>query len=246
MAVDEPAFLMIVEDVFVRERGRLVLAAGRIERGSVRRGDEVAIVGFGAGENVRVTGIRDGECRVDEAGAGANVGLLLPGSAAGVLERGQVLAAPDSIRAYDAFTAEIAVLAEDEGGGEVRTGDTLDCHLRAGGVRGVVTLPPGLDALRPLHLATVRIALDRPVPLEPGHRFAFRRHGRAAGSGTVTRLLASDPAPRSEPPGDGLQRIGPGNLQREAAVPADSRRLRVPGQTESPPPRRGEVGGQLG
>lgn len=190
MTGDEPSFPMIVENVFVLAQGRLVMAAGRIERGRVRRDDELAIVGFGAGQSVRVTGIPDGECRVDEAGAGANVRLLLPGSVAGVLERGQVLAAPGSIRAYGVFTAEIAVSAEDEGGGELRTGDALACYLRAGGVGSVVTLPPGLDVLRPLHLATVRIALERPVPLESGHRFAFRRHGRAAGSGTVTRLLA--------------------------------------------------------
>jgi elongation factor Tu len=246
VAVDEPPFLMIVEDVFVRERGRLVLAAGRIERGSVRRGDEVAIAGFGAGENVRVTGIRDGGSEIEAAGAGTNAGLLLPGTVAGLLERGQVLAAPDSIRAYDAFTAEITVLAEDDGGEELRTGDALACYLPADGVEGTVTLPPGLDVLRPLHQATGRLTLARPVPLEPGHRFAFRRHGRAAGSGTVTGPLGSASASHSEPPGDGLQHIGPGDVQREAAVPAVSRRLRVPGETEAPPSRRGEVGGQLG
>jgi elongation factor Tu len=184
-----PSFLMTVEDVFTLHQGRSVLASGRVERGRVRRGDEVAVVGSGAEETVRVTGIRDGGVQVGEAGAGANAGLLLPGAVTGVLERGQVLAAPSSIRAYGVFTAEIAVLAEDEGGGEVRTGDTLDCYVRVGGVRGVVTLPPGLEVLRPLHLATVRIALDRPVPLESGDRLAFRLHGRAAGSGTVNRLL---------------------------------------------------------
>ncbi|QIJ65027.1 EF-Tu/IF-2/RF-3 family GTPase [Streptomyces sp. JB150] len=229
MPGEPPAFLMTVEDVFVLDQGRLAMAAGRIERGRVRRGDEVAIVGFGTEENVRVTGIRDGGRETDEPGACANVALLLPGAVAAVLERGQVLAAPGSIRAYGALTADLAVLAEDEGGAEVRTGDTLDCYLRGAAVVGTVTLPPGLDALRPLHRATVRIDLDRPVPLESGHRFAFRRHGRAAGSGTVTRLLGSAPAAGSEPPDDGLQQIGPVDLQRAAAVPADRRRHRISG-----------------
>ncbi|MFD5712383.1 EF-Tu/IF-2/RF-3 family GTPase [Streptomyces pharetrae] len=189
MAEAGPSFLMTVEDVFRLNRGRLVMASGRIERGRVRRGEEVALVGSGTETTARVAGIRHGGLEVGEACAGANVGLLLPGAVPGGPERGQVLAAPGSIRAHGVFTAEIAVSAEDEGGGEVRTGDALDCHLRTGAVRGVVTLPPGLDVLRPLHLAAVRIALDRPVPLESGRRFAFRRHGRAAGSGTVTRPL---------------------------------------------------------
>ncbi|MEV8551048.1 EF-Tu/IF-2/RF-3 family GTPase [Streptomyces glaucescens] len=180
---------MTVEDVFLLHQGRLVLASGRIERGRVRRGDEVTSVGSGPGTTARVAGIRDGRHAVAEARAGTNAALLLPGAVTGGVARGHVLAAPGSIRAYGVFDAEIALSAQDEGGGEVRTGDALTCYLRAAGAEGVVTLPPGLDVLPPLHLATVRITLGRPVALEPGHRFPFRRHGRAAGCGTVTRLL---------------------------------------------------------
>ncbi|MFF4602750.1 EF-Tu/IF-2/RF-3 family GTPase [Streptomyces sp. NPDC001339] len=188
----EQPFLMVVEDVFPGNKGwvvREVLATGRIERGRVSTGDEVELVGFGGGALARVAGIELFRQGIDEAEAGMNVALRLPGALAEELERGQVLATPGSIGARAAFIADMAVLPEKEGGAEVLAGQELDFYLRAAAVRGVVTLPHGLDALRPVHMATVTVRLERPVALEDGQHFPFRHRGRAAGSGTVTRLL---------------------------------------------------------
>ncbi|MFG2131924.1 hypothetical protein ACGFNV_29495 [Streptomyces sp. NPDC048751] len=179
-------FLMSVEDVFPRNQGRLVLATGRIERGRVHEGDAVELVGHGVGATACVLAVDAGSVRLDEAGAGMNVGLLLPGT---VVARGQVLAAPGSIRAHVAFAADIALLSEQEGGAEVATGDILEFYIRANGVRGKVTLPDEVGTLQPLHMATASVMLEQPVALENGHSFAFRHHGRAAGSGTVTQIL---------------------------------------------------------
>ncbi|MFJ3224863.1 hypothetical protein ACIPJS_16135 [Streptomyces sp. NPDC086783] len=189
-------FLMHVEDVFPLHQGRTVMVTGRTERGSVGGGDEVEIVGFGPSRIVRVIGIRLGARHVERARASSNPGLLLPGQVASALERGQVLATPGSIGAHAAFTAEIALLPEAQGGTDLPTGGVLWCHLGATALPGTVTLPAGLDTLSPLHLAAVTVRLERPVPLEAGQRFAFRLRGRAAGSGTVTGLLgdASGPA----------------------------------------------------
>ncbi|MFH9089337.1 EF-Tu/IF-2/RF-3 family GTPase [Streptomyces sp. NPDC017673] len=183
-AVEKP-FLMPVEDVF--RRGRLVMPTGRIERGRVREGDEVELVGFD-GATAHVTGIDAGEPPMDEACAGMNVGLLLRGVAAGAVERGQVLAGPGSVAAHAGFAADITLLSEVHGGAEVRTGERLRFHIRAAVVSGVVTSIEDTDALQPLHQGAVTVALGRPVALEVGQSFAFRHHGRAAGAGTVTRL----------------------------------------------------------
>ncbi|MFI9809131.1 EF-Tu/IF-2/RF-3 family GTPase [Streptomyces sp. NPDC052301] len=179
---------MGVEDVFPRDQGRRVMLTGRIERGRVRRGDEVEIVGFEGGVTVTVEDIEASRRRVDEASADMNVGLLLPGAAAGAAERGQVLAAPGSIGAHAGFTADLSLLAEEQGAAEVRTGDRLLFHLRAAVVLGTAALAPETTRLPPLHKGTVTVTLERPVALEEGQPFAFRHHGRAAGSGTVTRL----------------------------------------------------------
>ncbi|MFD4247572.1 EF-Tu/IF-2/RF-3 family GTPase [Streptomyces sp. NPDC058525] len=180
---------MLVEDVFFPRQGRLVMATGRIERGRVRKGDAVELVGFGGDALAHVTDIDMSGLRVDEASAGMNVGLLLPGPTAGAMERGQVLAAPGSIGAHIAFAADITLLPEEQGGAEVLTGESLDFYVRATAVRGMVTLSPETDALHPVHLGTVTVKLERPVALEEGQSFAFRLHGRAAGSGMVTQLL---------------------------------------------------------
>ncbi len=185
MSAAEKPFLMPVEDVF--RRGGLVMPTGRIERGRVREGDEVALVGFG-GATAHVTGIDAGERPMGEACAGMNVGLLLRGVVAEAFVRGKVLAAPGSIDAHAGFAADITLLSEEHGGAEVRTGQRLQCHIRAAVVSGVVTSTEDTDALRPLHKGAVTVTLEQPVALEEGQSFAFRLHGRAAGSGTVTRL----------------------------------------------------------
>ncbi|MFG2530082.1 EF-Tu/IF-2/RF-3 family GTPase [Streptomyces sp. NPDC048516] len=185
----EAPFLLVVEDVFPLNQGRLIRVTGRVERGRVRTADEVQIVGFGGGAITRVSRIEGYRQHVEEAHTGMNVGLLLPGATVEGIERGQVLAAPGSIGARIAFDAEIALLPEDQGGAELRTGGSLDFYIHAGAVRGIVTLPHGMRTLHPLHTATATVTLERPVALENGRRFVFRHHGRAGGSGTVTRLL---------------------------------------------------------
>lgn len=189
MQAGEKPFLMVVEDVFCLHQGRVVMATGRIGRGRVRMGDEVEMVGSRGGAIAGVTGIEARGLRVDEASAGMNVGLLMPGAAGEAVERGQVVAAPGSIGAHIAFAADIALLSEEDGGAEVRNGEGLDFCIHAGRVRGIVTLPSETDALQPLHMAAVGVTLERTVALEVGQSFAFRHHGRAAGSGTVTQLL---------------------------------------------------------
>ncbi|MFI1768320.1 hypothetical protein ACH41H_40625 [Streptomyces sp. NPDC020800] len=186
--VEQP-FLLVVEDVFVRHQGRAIAAAGAIVRGWVRPGAEVEIVGSDRNVTVQVVGIDAAgprTARIDGAGAGMNVALLLPGTCA--VERGHVLATPGSIGAHRTFGAEIAVLPENQGGSEAPAGDHLAFCIRSGAVRGVVTLPAGMDVLHPAHAAQVTVTLERSVALEVGQDFAFRRRGRAAGSGRVTRL----------------------------------------------------------
>ncbi|MGW7197918.1 EF-Tu C-terminal domain-related protein [Streptomyces chryseus] len=146
-------------------------------------------VGFGGGAIVAVGGIEEGRRRIDAASAGMNVGLLLPGAAVTTVERGQVLVAPGSVSAHIGFTADITLLSAEHGAAEVRSGDRLQFHIRADTVLGVVTLHQETDALRPLHKGEVVSTLERPVALEEGQFFAFRHHGRAAGSGVVTGLL---------------------------------------------------------
>jgi elongation factor Tu len=166
------------------------VAAGRIERGRIRRGDLVEVVGLNADLTAAVADIEHCRVPVAEAGADMNVGVLLPGtvSVALALERGQVLATPGSISALAGFTADIDVLSEEHGGTEIRSGDRLQFHIRSATVLGTVTLPEGTDVIRPLHRAEAAVTLEQAVALEEGQPFAFRCRGRATGSGTVTRL----------------------------------------------------------
>ncbi|MFF2127415.1 EF-Tu/IF-2/RF-3 family GTPase [Streptomyces olivochromogenes] len=183
----EKPFLMPVEDVFCLQQGRMVMLTGRIERGRVRKGDEVEIVGLGGGATARVADIDASHVRIDEAGADMNVGVLLRGIAADAVERGHVLATPGSISAHACFAADITLLSEKQGGADVVSGDRLRFHTRSAAVWGTVTLH-GVDVVRPLHGAEVTVTLEEPVALEEAQPFAFRQRGRAAGSGTVTRL----------------------------------------------------------
>ncbi|MCY0923355.1 hypothetical protein OS965_35335 [Streptomyces sp. H27-G5] len=184
----ERPFLMCVDDVFQRHRGRTVVLAGRIEQGRVHTGDDVEIVGLGGSGTARVEDILVRRVPAVEASADMNVVVVLRGGAADGVERGQVLAAPGSISAHTRFTADIAVLSEEQGGAEVVSGERLCFHIRCAVVWGTVTLPQRLDMVRPLHGSKVTITLDEPVALDDGGRFAFRYRGRAAGSGTVTQL----------------------------------------------------------
>ncbi|MET7286994.1 EF-Tu/IF-2/RF-3 family GTPase [Streptomyces sp. NPDC005573] len=186
-ATGEP-FLLWISDVFRRRPGRPVLVVGHVERGSVREGHEVMSVGSGTAPPVRVAGIEHDRVNVDEAAAGMHVGILLSGTGADAVRRGQVLATPGSIRAHTVFTADLAPLSEEQGGADVVSGDRLCFHVGTAAVTGTVVLH-GPEVLRPLHAGEVTVTLEEPVALEEGGRFAFRHHGRAAGSGAVTRLL---------------------------------------------------------
>ncbi|WP_269112516.1 hypothetical protein [Streptomyces sp. NBU3104] len=184
-------FLMVVEDVFRHaSRGvRGVRVTGQVERGRVRAGDEVEVVGFGAGAaTVPVLAVEAGGFRAAEAGAGTNAGVVLPEAVAGALERGQVLAEPGTVGAHRHFFADLDVLAADQGGVELRDGERLAVYLRAATVKGTLALVQGTEVLRPLHQGSVAVALEHPVPVERGQRFAVRHAGRAVGSGTVTGL----------------------------------------------------------
>ncbi|WDV32091.1 hypothetical protein OIM90_14460 [Streptomyces sp. AD16] len=188
-------FLMVVEDVFRHaSRGvRGVRVTGQVERGRVRAGDDVEVVGFGGGAaTVPVLAVEAGGLRAAEAGAGAgagtNAGVVLPEAVAGALERGQVLAEPGTVGAHRHFFADLDVLAADQGGVELRDGEPLAVYLRAATVTGTMALLKGTEVLRPLHQGSVAVALEHPVPVERGQRFAVRHAGRAVGSGTVTGL----------------------------------------------------------
>ncbi|MEU2590204.1 hypothetical protein ABZ649_21930 [Streptomyces albidoflavus] len=184
-------FLMVVEDVFRHaSRGvRGVRVTGQVERGRVRAGDEVEVVGFGGGAaTVPVLAVEAGGRRAAEAGAGTNAGVARPEAVAGALERGQVLAEPGTVGAHRHFFADLDVLAADQGGVELRDGERLAVYLRAATVTGTLALMQGTEVLRPLHQGSVAVALEHPVPVERGQRFAVRHAGRAVGSGTVTGL----------------------------------------------------------
>ncbi|WP_327350642.1 hypothetical protein [Streptomyces sp. NBC_01304] len=185
----EKPFLMPVSDVFRPQQGRVVMAVGLIERGRVRQGDVVEIVGPDGGATAVVADIEQSRTRIGEASAEMNVGLFLQDVAADAVGRGQVLAMPGSIGAQVAFSADITLLSEEQGSGDVGSGDRLLFYPRTAAVWGTVTLPEGADVVRPLHGGEVTVVLDEAVALEEGQTFAFRRKGRAAGSGTVTQLL---------------------------------------------------------
>ncbi|MGX1797682.1 EF-Tu C-terminal domain-related protein [Streptomyces albidoflavus] len=184
-------FLMVVEDVLRAgsHGGRGVRVTGQVERGRVRAGDEVEAVGFGAGAaTVPVLAVEAGGLRAAGAGAGTNAGVVLAEAVAGALERGQVLAEPGTVGAHRHFFADLAVLAADQGGVGLRDGERLAVYLRAATVTGTLALLKGTEVLRPLHQGSVAVALEHPVPVERGPRFAVRHAGRAVGSGTVTGL----------------------------------------------------------
>ncbi|MBL1083638.1 hypothetical protein JK359_16965 [Streptomyces actinomycinicus] len=205
-AVEKP-FLLPVEDVFCLQQGRVVKVTGRIERGRVHKGDTVEIIGLGGSTTALVADIEQHQMSTGEASADMNVGVLLRDVAADAVERGQVVATPGSVSAHIGFSAHIALLSEEQGSTGVVSGDRLRIHVRTAAVWGTVTLPEGIGMVRPLHGSDVTVALEEPVALEEGQSFAFRHHGRAAGSGIVTELPVAHRLPPTEP----LRKIPPRN-----------------------------------
>jgi elongation factor Tu len=189
--VDKP-FLMPIEDVF-SITGRGTVTTGRVERGKVKVGDEVEIIGLR--EEVRktvVTGVEMFRKVLDEAVAGDNIGTLLRGVERKEVERGMVLAKPGSIKPHTKFEAEVYVLTKEEGGRHTPffNGYRPQFYFRTTDVTGVVRLPEGVEMVMPGDNIRMTIELITPIAIEEGLRFAIREGGRTVGAGVVTKILA--------------------------------------------------------
>jgi len=186
--LDKP-FLMPIEDVFSIE-GRGTVATGKIERGKVKVGDEVELIGLRDTRKVVVTGVEMFHKSLDEGQAGDNAGILLRGIKKDELERGMVLAQPGSITPHTDFSAEIYVLKKDEGGRHTPffTGYRPQIYIRTTDVTGEVKLAEGVEMVMPGDNANVNISLIKPVALEEGSNFAIREGGKTVGAGVVTKI----------------------------------------------------------
>src|SRR5215472_16212421 len=192
-AEDKP-FLMSIEDVF-SIKGRGTVGTGRIERGKCKVGDEVEIVGLmKQPRKTVVTGVEMFNKSLDEGVAGDNVGVLLRGIERNELERGQVLAKPNSITPHTKFEAEVYVLSKEEGGRHTPffSGYRPQFYFRTTDVTGTSTLPQGVEMCMPGDTVkmTVELLPDSPIAMDEGLRFAIREGGRTVGSGVVTKILA--------------------------------------------------------
>jgi elongation factor Tu len=187
--IDKP-FLMPVEDVF-SITGRGTVATGRIERGVVKVGEEVALVGFGAAKKTVVTGVEMFRKLLDQGEAGDNVGLLLRGIEKNEIERGMVLAKPGSITPHAHFEAEVYVLTKEEGGRHTPffKGYRPQFFFRTTDVTGSVELPAGVEMVMPGDNVQMTIELITPIAMDEGLRFAIREGGRTVGAGVVTKIL---------------------------------------------------------
>jgi elongation factor Tu len=187
--LDKP-FLMPVEDVF-SITGRGTVATGRIERGKVKTGDEVALVGFGSEKKSVVTGVEAFRKLLDDGRAGDNVGLLLRGVEKNEVERGMVLAKPGSIPPHTGFEAEVYVLTKEEGGRHTPffKGYRPQFYFRTTDVTGNVELPAGVEMVMPGDNIQMTIELITPIAMDQGLRFAIREGGRTVGAGVVTKIL---------------------------------------------------------
>jgi len=190
-AVDGP-FLMPIEDVF-SIKGRGTVGTGRVERGVVRVGDEVEIIGIvEQTSKTTVTGVEMFNKTLDEGQAGDNVGVLLRGTEKKDLQRGQVLAKPGSITPHKKFEGEVYILSKDEGGRHTPffTGYRPQFYFRTTDVTGVVTLPAGVEMVMPGDNVKIEAELIQPVAMEKELRFAIREGGKTVGAGVVTKILA--------------------------------------------------------
>ncbi len=188
--VDKP-FLMPVEDVFTIT-GRGTVATGRIDRGKIKVGEEVALIGFGSEKKSVCTGVEMFRKLLDEGQAGDNVGLLLRGIEKKDVERGMVMAKPGSITPHTKFHGEVYVLTKDEGGRHTPffKGYRPQFYLRTTDVTGSIELPEGTEMVMPGDNIQMTIELISPVAIEEGLRFAIREGGRTVGAGVVTKIIA--------------------------------------------------------
>ena len=185
---DQP-FLMPVEDVFTIT-GRGTVATGRVERGQVKTGDEVEIVGITESKKTVITGIEMFRKILDYAEAGDNVGLLLRGIQRTDIQRGQVLCKPGSINPHTKFKGQVYILTKDEGGRHTPFFNNYrpQFYLRTTDVTGVISLPEGVEMCMPGDNVEMDVELITPVAIEEGMRFAIREGGRTVGSGVVTAI----------------------------------------------------------
>ncbi len=187
---DKP-FLMPIEDIFSIE-GRGTVVTGRVERGQLKVGTEVEIVGIKPTTKTAVTGIEMFNKSLDSAMAGDNAGILLRGTAKDDVHRGQVLAAKGSVNPHTEFEAEVYVLSKDEGGRHTPffSGYKPQFYIRTTDVTGDVTLKEGVEMVMPGDTVTFKVKLVAPVALEEQQRFAIREGGKTVGAGVVTKIVA--------------------------------------------------------
>ena len=188
--LDKP-FLMPVEDVFgIKGRGTVV--TGRIERGIVKTGDEIEIIGLEETRKTTVTGVEMFKKLLDEGQAGDNVGCLLRGVERADVQRGQVLAKPGSIKPHTKFDAQVYILSKEEGGRHTPffNGYRPQFYLRTKDVTGSIGLPEGVEMIMPGDNVMMKVELGQPVALEEGLRFAIREGGRTVGAGVVVKVNA--------------------------------------------------------
>jgi len=189
-AIDLP-FLMPIEDVFgIKGRGTVV--TGRVDRGVVKVGDEIEIVGLGEQRKVIATGVEMFQKTLDEGVAGDNVGVLLRGVEREDVERGQVLCKPGSIKPHTKFSAEVYVLGKEEGGRHTPffNGYRPQFYVRTTDVTGSIMLPEGVEMVMPGDNIQMEVELITPVACEEGLRFAIREGGRTVGAGVVTSIIS--------------------------------------------------------
>jgi len=188
--IDKP-FLLAVEDVF-SITGRGTVATGRIERGQVKVGDEVEIVGLQDTKKTIVTGVEMYQKTLDSGIAGDNVGMLLRGIDKTQIERGQVIAKPGSIKPHTKFKAEVYILSKEEGGRHTPffPGYRPQFYIRTTDVTGSITLPEGVEMVMPGDNIAMDVELIQPVAVEEGMRFAIREGGRTVGAGVVAKITS--------------------------------------------------------
>jgi len=187
--IDKP-FLMPIEDVFTIS-GRGTVVTGRVERGIIKVGDEVEIVGLRETRKTVATGVEMFRKILDEGRAGDNIGVLLRGVGKDEVERGMVLAKPGSITPHTKFKAEVYVLTKEEGGRHTPffNGYRPQFYFRTTDVTGVIKLPEGVEMIMPGDNVNIAVELIAPIAMEEGLRFAIREGGRTVGAGVVTEVL---------------------------------------------------------
>jgi len=186
----EKPFMMAVEDVF-SIKGRGTVVTGRIDRGHIKVGEPVEIIGLRATRDSVCTGVEMFHKQLDEGMAGDNVGLLLRGIERGDVERGQVVAKPKSITPHKKFLAEVYVLKKEEGGRHKAffTGYRPQFYIRTMDVTGDITLPEGVEMVMPGDNVNLTVELIVPVALEQGLKFAIREGGLTVGAGVITKII---------------------------------------------------------